>query len=56
MERMLVKIVEQRKEGQSVDDLITQVVIDAAQGSVEKIKIRYAVINDLTQSIQVVEK
>ena len=53
---MLVKTVKQRKEGQSVDDLITQVVIEAAQGGVEKIKIRYSVINDLIQSIQVVEK
>ena len=53
---MLVKTVQQQKEGQSVDDLITQVVIQAAQGGVEKIKIRYSVINDLIQSIQVVEK
>ena len=37
VERMLVKTVQQRKEGQSVDDLITQVVIEAAQGGVEKI-------------------
>ena len=48
---MLVKTVQQRKKGQSVDDLITQVVIEAAQGGVEKIMIRYSVINDLIQSI-----
>ena len=56
LKRMLVKTGQQRKERQSVDDLITQFVIEAAQVGLEEIKIRYAVTHDLIPSIQVVQK